>query len=288
MTARRPEARSVAARAVDELATSLAAHGAAGTRIAYVLGSGLGDFAERLEGAHTIGFEDLPGMPHASVKGHAGRVVLGQLSGVRVLAQQGRVHLYEGWSPATVTRSVRAYAKLGVEVLVLTNAAGGLVADWRIPTLMRVEDHINLQGRTPLSPNERGLGCPYDTRAGEALDRTARELGIELQRGVYVGLLGPSYETPAEIRHLIAIGGHAVGMSTVCEAQAAYASGMRVAALSCISNAGAGLVPGALNHAEVVEAGRVMAGSFARLLEASAARLVEREPGTADSAPLGR
>ncbi len=264
--------------AVDELATSLAAHGATGARIAYVLGSGLGAFAERLTGARAIGFDELPGMPRAGVKGHAGRVVLGHLSGVPVLAQQGRTHLYEGWSPATVTRSVRAYAKLGVEVLVLTNAAGGLVVDWRIPTLMRIEDHVNLQGRTPLALDERGIGCPYDSRAGDVLDRIARELGIELHCGVYVALLGPSYETPAEIRHLIAIGGHAVGMSTVCEAQAGNAAGMRVAAISCISNAGAGLVPGALNHAEVVAAGRVMADSFGRLLEASAARLVEGQP----------
>jgi purine-nucleoside phosphorylase len=288
MTNRRAEARSAAARAVDELATSLAAHGATGARIAFVLGSGLGEFAERLAGARAIGFDDLSGMPRAGVKGHAGRVVLGHLSGVPVLAQQGRVHLYEGWSPATVTRSVRAYAKLGVEVLVLTNAAGGLVVDWRIPTLMRIEDHVNLQGRTPLSSDERGVGCPYDTSAGEAFDRTARELGIELHRGIYVGLLGPSYETPAEIRHLVAIGGHAVGMSTVCEAQAGYAAGMRVAALSCISNAGAGLVPGVLNHAEVVEAGRLMADSFGRLLEATVPRLVACPPRVTELTPRSR
>jgi len=282
------ESNRSATSAVDELATSLAAHGATGARIAYVLGSGLGAFAERLEGARAIGFDELPGMPRAGVTGHAGRVVMGHLSGVPVLAQQGRAHLYEGWSPATVTRSVRAYAKLGVEVLVLTNAAGGLVVDWRIPTLMRIEDHVNLQGRTPLALDERGVGCPYDPRAGDALDRTARELGIELHCGVYVGLLGPSYETPAEIRHLVTIGGHAVGMSTVCEAQAGHAAGMRVAAISCISNAGAGLVPGALNHAEVVEAGRVMADSFGRLLEASAARLVEGQPGGTQPVSLHR
>jgi purine-nucleoside phosphorylase len=275
-------------RAVDELAQSLAAHGAVGTRIAFVLGSGLGAFAEHLEGARALGFDELSGMPRATVKGHAGRVVLGQLDGVRVLAQQGRVHLYEGWSPAAVTRSVRAYAKLGVEVLVLTNAAGGLVVGRPVPALMRIEDHVNLQGRTPLAQDERGVGCPYDARAGAELDRTAEELGIELFRGVYVGLLGPSYETPAEIRQLVAIGGQAVGMSTVCEAQAGHAVGLRVAAISCISNLGAGLAPGPLNHAEVVEAGRRIAESFGRLLAAAVPRLAAAPANGTEAAPRTR
>lgn len=261
--------RRTASDAVDELAVSLAAHRAGDARIAFVLGSGLGAFAERLEDARRVPFGELPGMPRAGVQGHAGQIVLGALDGVPVLAQQGRVHLYEGWSAATVTRSVRAYAALGVKVLVLTNAAGGLVPAWPVPTLMRIEDHINMQGRTPLTARERGLGNPYDVAAGAALERAAESLRIELHRGVYVGLLGPTYETPAEIRHLIDIGGHAVGMSTVCEAQAGHAAGMRVVAISCISNAGAGLKPGALDHKEVVEAGRTMANSFTRLLVAS-------------------
>lgn len=263
------------ARVVDELATSLAAHGAAGARIAFVLGSGLGAFAERIEDARAVAFDDLPGMPRASVKGHAGRVVVGRIGNVPVLAQQGRVHLYEGWPTAHVTRSVRAYGKLGIEVLVLTNAAGGLVNEWSVPTLMRIEDHIDLQGRAALVPGERGIGCPYDHRAGAALDGAAATIGVELHRGVYVGVLGPSYETPAEIRQLVRMGGHAVGMSTVAEAQVGYAVGMRIAAVSCIANRGAGLAPGALDHAEVVEAGRTMADSFGRLLAAAAPALVE-------------
>ncbi|MEZ6014874.1 MAG: purine-nucleoside phosphorylase [Planctomycetota bacterium] len=284
-------ARRVATRAVDELATSLAAHGARHARVAFVLGSGLGAFADRLDGARAIAFDALPGMPRTSVQGHAGRVVLGSIDGVEVLVQQGRVHLYEGWSAATVTRSVRAYAKLGIEALVLTNAAGGLVPGWPVPTLMRVTDHLNLQGRTPLFMSERGLGNPYDERAGVALDATAARLGIGLRRGVYVGLLGPSYETPAEIQYLMRSGGHAVGMSTVCEAQAGYVTGMRVAAVSCISNAGAGLGAGALDHQEVVEAGRVMADSFGQLLAASVAPiLAERAPSDLrlDSQPGGQ
>jgi len=258
---------------VLELATSLAAHGAREARVAFVLGSGLGAFAERLEGARAIDFSALKGMPRASVKGHAGRVVLGRIAGTPVLVQQGRVHLYEGWQPSAVTRSIRAYSELGIEALVLTNAAGGLVVGWPVPTLMRITDHVNLQGRTALEPGERAVGCPYDPAAGAALDAAAAAEGLALQRGVYVGLLGPSYETPAEIQHLVRLGGHAVGMSTVCEASAGHAAGMRVAAVSCISNAGAGLAPGALSHAEVVEAGRVMADSFCRLLAAAAPRL---------------
>lgn len=273
MTSRRSEAR-----AVDELATSLAAHGAQRARAAFVLGSGLGAFAERLEGARAVPFEALPGMPRAAVKGHAGRVVLGEIEGVEVLAQQGRVHLYEGWSAATVTRSVRAYARLGIPLLVLTNAAGGLVADWPVPTLMRITDHVNLQGRSPLRPAERGTGCPYDVAAGAALDATAARIGVTLHRGTYVGLLGPSYETPAEIRHLVHAGGHAVGMSTVSEAQVGFACGMRVAAVSCISNAGAGLAPGALDHAEVVAAGRVMEDAFCRLLAAAVSPMLRSAP----------
>jgi len=254
---------------VGELSASLAAHGAARAKVALVLGSGLGALADQLHGARAVAFEDLEGMPRTRVHGHAGRVVLGELGGVPVLAQQGRVHLYEGWSAATVTRSVRAYARLGIRTLVLTNAAGGLVVDWPIPTLMRIEDHINLQGRTPLGPRERGLGSPYDVEAGAVVDRVAGELGMHLARGVYAGLSGPSYETPAEIRHLVSIGAHAVGMSTVAEALAGHASGMQVIAISCISNPGAGLTPEVLDHAEVLAAGRAIAGPFAALLEAS-------------------
>lgn len=260
---------SPAEAAIAELATSLAAHGARGVRVAFVLGSGLGAFADALDHARAIPFESLEGMPRAGVKGHAGRIVLGSVEGIPVLAQQGRVHFYEGHSAAVVTRSVRAYARLGVEVLVLTNAAGGLVTAWPIPTLMRLDDHIDLQGRSSLGLHERGVGSPYDAGAGATLDEVAASLGVGLQRGVYAGLLGPSYETPAEIRHLARMGAHAVGMSTVAEAAVGAAEGMRVAAISCISNAGAGLAPGALNHEEVVAAGRMMAADFTRLLRGS-------------------
>ncbi|MCP3914429.1 MAG: purine-nucleoside phosphorylase [bacterium] len=253
-------------KATERLADGLAQGGAAGARVALVLGSGLGSFAERLENARTIGFDELDDMPKSRVPGHAGRFVAGELGGVRVVVQSGRVHLYEGWSPTEVTRSVRAFAALGCEALVLTNAAGGLAREWPVPCLMRVSDHINLQSRTPLGANEAGSGSPYDAELARALEEAAERARVELFSGVYAGLLGPSYETPAEIAHLGRIGAHAVGMSTVCEALAGRAAGMRVAAISCISNPAAGISATPLDHGEVVAAGKAIAGDFERLL----------------------
>jgi purine-nucleoside phosphorylase len=258
-----------ALRDVERLAASLRAHGVEGARVALVLGSGLGAFAARLEGARSIPYAELDGMPGSAVPGHAGRLALGEVRGVRVVVQQGRAHLYEGWSAHEVTRAVRALARLGVRALILTNAAGGLRREWTPPALMRIGDHLNLQGRTPLLAAEAGLGTPYDPRLGAALDEAARVAGVVLQRGVYAGVLGPSYETPAEIRMLAAFGADAVGMSTVCEAQAAHAAGMRVAAVSCITNLAAGISPEPLAHADVVAAGARIARPFCDLLEAA-------------------
>jgi purine-nucleoside phosphorylase len=184
--------------------------------------------------------------------------------------------LYEGWSAHEVTRAVRAFGRVGVRGLVLTNAAGGMRREWAPPTLMRITDHVNLQGRTPLLPGEGGSKATYDAELGDALDEAARASGVTLQRGVYAGVLGPNYETPAEIRFLHDFGADAVGMSTVCEAQAARAAGMRVAAISCITNLAAGLSAGPLNHAEVVEVGRQAAQQFCDLLEAAVPRLAAR------------
>lgn len=255
--------------ALDRLAADLAQRGVSDFDLAFVLGSGLGAFAERLEDPLVVPFEELGDMPGSAVPGHAGRFVLGMLGDARVLVQQGRVHLYEGWHAQEVTRPVRALARLGCKAVVLTNAAGGLVEGWPIPCLMRLTDHLNLQGTTPLTRAESGRGNPYDAELGECLDRAAEEQGLTLQRGVYAGLLGPSYETPAEIRLLASMGAHAVGMSTVCEALAADAAGLRVAAISCISNPAAGIAAAPLNHAEVVEAGQAIADDFGELLRAA-------------------
>lgn len=270
---------------LKNLVTALEEHGAGRARVAFVLGSGLGAFADALDDAETIPFADLDGMPHSAVPGHAGRILLGTLPGldgeppVRVLVQQGRVHLYEGWTPEEVTRSVRAYAALAVGALVLTNAAGGLRREWSVPTLMLISDHINLQSVTALGPQERGFGVPYTAALAESLQAAAASTGVTLHAGVYGALSGPTYETPAEIAMLTTIGADAVGMSTAQEACAAHAAGMPVAAVSCITNAAAGHGEGPLNHEEVVEAGQQLAGDFSRLLTAAAPRLAAAVAG---------
>jgi purine-nucleoside phosphorylase len=260
--------------AVRDLAQELRARGAIGVELAFVLGSGLGAFAERLEYAVTIPFDELTAMPRSRVPGHAGRFVVGVLAKRRVIVQQGRVHLYEGQSPAQVTRAVRACAALGCRALVLTNAAGGLVPSWPPGTLMRITDHLNLQGRTALSGHERGTGTPWDTALGAALALAAQDAGVPLERGVYAAVLGPSYETPAEIRMLRRLGADAVGMSTVLEACAAHAAGLAVAGVSLITNPAAGLSPKKLEHADVVAAGERAAAEFCALLEAAVPRLL--------------
>jgi purine-nucleoside phosphorylase len=252
-----------------KLAESLRGSGVEGARIALVLGSGLGAFAETLSRARTIPFGELDGMPKSRVPGHAGRFVVGDVRGVRVLIQQGRVHLYEGWSPREVTRSVRALALLGIRVIVFTNAAGGLHEEWKPGTLMRVRDHINMQGQAPLDSAEIGRGTPYDSELGTLLDRASAASKVQLRNGVYAGLLGPSYETPAEIRMLTWMGADAVGMSTVIEASAARASGMRVAAISCITNAAAGIGTDPLTHEDVLRAGRDASERVFALLESA-------------------
>lgn len=259
--------------AAAALPASLRAHGVEDVSLAFVLGSGLGVFAERLQGARAIPYGDIDGMPASAVPGHAGRLVVGEVGGVRVLCQEGRVHLYEGWSAADVTRAVRAFAEIGCRGLVLTNAAGGMRPEWPPGTLMRVSDHVNRQWTSPLRADEAGLGSPYDASLGAALEEAAASAGVRLERGVYAGNLGPAYETPAEVRMLSTFGCDAVGMSTVCEALAGHAAGMRVAAISCITNHAAGISPQPLSHDEVIEVGRRAAGDFCALLEAAVPRL---------------
>ena len=220
------------------------------------------------------GGERLEHLPECAVPGHAGRIVVGELARTRILVQEGRVHLYEGWAVHEVTRAVRAFARLGVEGLVLTNAAGGLVEGWPAGTLLRLVDQLDLQGTGPLLRAEAGLGAVYDAELGAALERAAAAADIELRTGVYAGLLGPSYETPAEIRMLAWMGADAVGMSTVAEAAAARAAGMRVAAISCITNAAAGIGPAPLSHEEVLAVGRATSKRLVRLLEQAVPELV--------------
>lgn len=269
VAARAADPADLAADLARELGEALEAAGAPRPDVALVLGSGLGAFADDLDGAVAVPFEALPSMPSSTVPGHAGRFVAGEVGGVGVLCQQGRVHLYEGHSAEVVTRAVRAFPALGVRTLLLTNAAGGLAPGWPVPCLMRIADHVNMQGVAPPLPGPGGQARVHDAAVGEALAAAAGRIGVDLREGVYAGLPGPSYETAAEIRMLDRAGAQAVGMSTVLEACAGAANGLRVGAVSCITNPAAGIAVAPLDHDEVVEAGRQIAGDFARLLGAA-------------------
>ena len=233
-----------------------------------VLGSGLGSLVEEVDAILSLPYEEITGMPASSVPGHTGRFVFGRLAGRRVLVAQGRVHLYEGRSAGEVTAGIRFMEALGVKKLVLTNAAGSLRADFAPGTWMMLNDHLNLTHTSPLlgGPNFVDLTAAYSPELRAHFARLAREEKITLHEGVYAGLLGPQYETPAEIRMLRTIGADAVGMSTVIEAIQARALGLEVAAFSCLTNMGAGLSTGELNHSEVLATGRAAAEQLVRLL----------------------
>ena len=242
--------------------------------VGIVLGSGLGGLADGLQDAVAITFEELPGWPVATAPGHVGRVLLGGLEGTPVAMLQGRFHLYEGNDPGLVVQPVLLFRALGAEVVVLTNAAGGVNPAFGAGTLMVIRDHINLTGRTPLlGPNAEEYGPRFvdltevwDPRLRERLHEAGRAVGVPLEEGVYVGLLGPAYETPAEIRMLRTLGADAVGMSTVLEAIAARWVGLRVCGVSLITNAGAGYTSVPLTHEEVLQAGAAAGPRLARVI----------------------
>lgn len=242
--------------------------------VAVVLGSGLGGLADALRDPVWIPYDDLPHWPVPDVVGHAGRLVVGMLSGRRVAALSGRVHVYEGHDPARVAFGVRVLGRVGVRQLVLTNAAGGIDTTLSPGALMVIDDHINLIGNPLTGPNDERLGPRfpdmtevYSSRLRALADETAGRLGIRLAHGVYAGVPGPSYETPAEIRFLRAIGADAVGMSTVPEAIAARHQGVEVLGISCITNMAAGVLPGPLAHDEVLEVARAGGQALSTLLE---------------------
>ena len=224
---------------------------------AIVLGSGLGDFAGSLRDATSIKYKDLPNWPVSSVPGHEGRLVIGKSKGHLIAALAGRSHLYEGYDAATVTFATRVMGLLGVKQLILTNAAGGVNTTFSQGALMVIDDHINLTGQNPLTganddrfgPRFPDMSAVYSPRLRALADEAGKAGGIALSHGVYAALLGPSYETPAEIRYLRAIGADAVGMSTVPEAIVARHMGMEVLGISCITNMAAGVLPQALNDA---------------------------------------
>jgi len=242
--------------------------------VALVLGSGLGAYADDLDDAHAIPYAEIPNMPRSGVSGHAGNLVVGSKWGRRVVAMQGRAHLYEGWSPDEVVFGVRLMAQLGARTLIVTNAAGGIASSFAPGDLMAITDQLNLTGTSSLlGPNDERLGerfvdmtTAYDPSLIATANGVARQLGFELRQGVYAGLLGPAYETPAEVRMLRTLGADAVGMSTVLEVLAARHLGLCVLGISCISNLAAGLSDGPLSHDEVKDTATRVRSRFESLL----------------------
>ena len=265
----------------SEAAAWLHKHKCGGADVAVVLGSGLGDFAEHLGGALTIPYGDIPHWPASRVIGHAGKLVCGTVGGKRVLALSGRVHHYEGHDMQTVTFAMRALGRLGVPRVILTNAAGGISPNCSRGALMVIDDHINLMGNNPLvGPNDErfGLRFPdmthvYSPKLRKVADEAAAAIGVAIQHGIYIAVLGPSYETPAEIRAFRTLGADAVGMSTAPEAIVARHMGMEVLGISCITNAAAGVFPEPLHHSEVMETAQQVKGQFIALLEGIIGRL---------------
>ncbi|QDU83051.1 Purine nucleoside phosphorylase 1 [Planctomycetes bacterium Pla163] len=231
-----------------------------------VLGSGLGGVADALDGARSIPFDRIEDLPRSTVPGHAGEFRVGRLDGRTVLVQCGRVHLYEGHHPRAVTLAVRAAAQLGASHLFLTNASGCLRTEWAPGTWMRIADQLDLQAGPALLATERSSGTPWCAELGRRIDAFAERNGLAWPSGVYAGLVGPTYETPSEVRALQAFGADAVGMSTVKEAAVGHALGLRVAGLSCLTNLAAGLAPGVLAHEEVVDVGGAAAARLATVL----------------------
>jgi len=252
-------------------------------QIALVLGSGLGAFADEFNGATRIPYAEIPYFPRSTAIGHAGQLVIGKVGAIAVAGMQGRVHLYEGYSAKDVAFPIRVFARMGVKAVILTNAAGGIKREFTQGRLVVISDHINLQGVSPLTgPNDERFGlrfhdmtAAYDKRFREMAVSEGNRLGIGMNEGVYAGLAGPSYETPAEIRYLRTIGADLVGMSTVPEVIAARHSGMRVLGISCVTNAAAGILDQPLNHVEVLETAERVKGQFITLLKAVIPRIAE-------------
>jgi purine-nucleoside phosphorylase len=266
---------------VEEAAESLRRRCGALPETAIVLGSGLGDFADTLLDAIATPYGDIPHWPAPKVVGHAGRLVVGNVSGKRIAALSGRVHYYEGHDLGTIVFAVRVMARLGVKRVILTNAAGGINTTFAQGALMIIDDHINFLGSNPLvGPNDDRFGPRfpdmsdvYSPRLRKIADDAARAVRVPVSHGVYVAVHGPSYETPAEIRAFRTLGADAVGMSTVPEAIAARHMGLEVLGISCITNMAAGVLPQPLVHDEVMETARRVRGSFIALLEAIIARV---------------
>jgi len=259
---------------LDALEAAVRAHTDLVPEVGIVLGSGLGGLAEDLQDAIAVPFAELPGWPPPTAPGHAGRLLLGRLAGRPVAMLQGRFHLYEGNSPGLVVQPVLLFGRLGAKVILLTNAAGGLDPAFGPGTLMVIRDHLNMTGQNPLiGSNADGLGerfpdmtDAWSARLRARLHAAGKAEAVDLAEGVYVGLIGPNYETPAEVRLYAAYGGHAVGMSTVMECVAAHWAGLEVCGVSLVTNAGAGYSGAPLTHQEVMEAGAEAGPRLAKVI----------------------
>jgi purine-nucleoside phosphorylase len=243
-------------------------------RMGVILGSGLGAFVDHIKIDCSLPYDEIPSFAPPSVEGHQGRLILGHVNGVPIAALQGRVHYYEGHSMATVVHPTRTLAMLGIEVLMLTNSAGGLDPKMRPGDFMVIDDHINLMGDNPLKgPNLSQLGPrfpdmseAYDRKLNEKMVSILESKKIPFWRGIYAGVSGPTYETPAEVRYLAQVGGRAVGMSTVPESIAANHLGLRVCALSCITNLASGLSQNRLSHEDVTQTAKAVENKFCEFL----------------------
>jgi purine-nucleoside phosphorylase len=266
---------------LEALEAAVRARTAVVPKVGIVLGSGLGGLADAVDDPIAIPFAELPGWPAATAPGHVGRLLVGGLEGVPVILLQGRFHLYEGNDPGLVVEPVLLFARLGASVAFLTNAAGGVDPAFGPGTLMVIADHLNLTGRTPLlGPNADALGPRFpdlteawSPRLRALVHAAGRAEGVDLAEGVYAGLLGPAYETPAEVRMLRTLGADAVGMSTVLECIAARWVGLEVCGVSLITNAGAGYTGEPLSHAEVLEAGAAAGPRLAGVIRRFVAEL---------------
>ena len=255
-------------------------------RIGVVLGSGLGEFADALENSARIPYSQIPGMPVSTAVGHAGELIIGDVAdgvgaAVPIAVMSGRIHLYEGYSALQVVSGVRLFRELGIRKLLLTNSAGGINPAFGEGALVLISDHINLQGANPLvgmsderlGPRFPDMTEPYSAELRRIAHETAHDLGIKLYEGVYAALLGPSFETPAEIRFLRTIGADLVGMSTVSEVIAANHLGMAVLGISVVANLAAGLSGKPLSHEEVLAVGKRVSGTLLKLLAALIPRM---------------
>ena len=252
-------------------------------RVALVLGSGLGDFADEFRNAARIPYAKIPHFPRSTAIGHAGQLVIGQVGDVAVAGMQGRVHLYEGYSVKEVAFPIRVFARMGIKAVILTNAAGGINRNYSQGCLVVIRDHVNLQGMNPLSgPNDERFGArfpdmtqAYDREFHGFVNEEAKKLGLGIHQGVYLAVAGPSYETPAEIYSFRTIGADLVGMSTVPEVIAARHSGIRVLGISCVTNMAAGTTDAPLDHLEVLATTTRVKTQFIGLLRAVIPRIAE-------------